>query len=271
MVKARRFDFYPDDWLAGTMSLSIEERGVYITVISAIYSAQKAVKISDIRALCPMHGNSFNSILLALVKSGKLSRKGDEIHSNRCRNEIEKALKRVRKASENGAKGGRVSTKSETYEKRPVSKSESSRARLPSPSPPPPPIDTEGRTSVSVERAGARGTHKNSPSLGGSNAGKSSISTDWQPDITDCEHAARRGWDRRRIEQEAENFRDFCLREGKLYADWNAGWRSWCKIADERGARPNGPPARSPPRSRGSLAEAARSVLARHNLDDKRC
>jgi hypothetical protein len=120
------------------MALSIEERGVYITAISAIYSAQKSIKICHLRALCPMHGNSFNSILLRLVQSGKLSRKGDEIHSKRCRNEIEKALKRVRNAVENGKKGGRPQTKSNGYDTEEVSDPlKLPRARLSSPSPPP--------------------------------------------------------------------------------------------------------------------------------------
>jgi uncharacterized protein YdaU (DUF1376 family) len=141
------------------MTLSIEERGVYITAIAAIYSAQRAVKISHLRALCPMHGNSFNPILLRLVESGKLTRKGDEIHSKRCRIEIEKASKRVRNAAENGLKGGRPQAKPKAYQNPRVSKS----LKLPSPSPSPPPPSEESQPTAGAPDEEVRAPQERAP------------------------------------------------------------------------------------------------------------
>jgi hypothetical protein len=40
-------------------------------------------------------------------------------------------------------------------------------------------------------------------------------------------YAVERGWDRARCEGEFEHFKNYYAAEGKLLADWSAGWRNW--------------------------------------------
>lgn len=99
---------------------------------------------------------------------------------------------------------------------------------------------------------------------------KIQIAPDWQPDLADCAFAAARGWDGRRIGEEADAFADRCKRDQAAYADWNAAWRNWCRNADKFTPRPNGEAAsRHTPARSGSFATAARNVAARYDVGDK--
>jgi hypothetical protein len=40
-------------------------------------------------------------------------------------------------------------------------------------------------------------------------------------------YAVERGWDRARCEGEFEHFKNYYAAEGRLSADWSAGWRNW--------------------------------------------
>jgi len=55
---------------------------------------------------------------------------------------------------------------------------------------------------------------------------------DWSPSLADCQFAAARGWDERRIGDEAERFRDYNTGHGTLASDWAALWRLWVQRAD---------------------------------------
>jgi len=88
------------------------------------------------------------------------------------------------------------------------------------------------------ERAGARG-HQKERSYGPTSR-KTRISTDWQPDLRDVQYAQAKGWDGRRIGEEADAFADRCSRDGATYADWHAAWRTWCRNADKFAGRQGG-------------------------------
>ena len=104
-MKARWFPFYPDEWIAGTVGLSAEEEGLYIRACALIYSHGGPVEIALLKR--GDHGNRVNACLRRLIDQGKLVNVGGKIDQKRCENELEKAEKRVGKARENGAKGGR--------------------------------------------------------------------------------------------------------------------------------------------------------------------
>lgn len=99
--KVRHIDFYPDEWLAGTATLDAVAIGVYISICALIYSHGGPVKIAEVRRFVKCHGNTFNAALRQLESLGKCDRFGDEIDVKRCRNELEKAKKRLRIAIEN--------------------------------------------------------------------------------------------------------------------------------------------------------------------------
>lgn len=99
-MKARRFDFYPDDWLAGTATLDAEEVGVYITAVAAIYSHGGPIPKTELRRLCRCHGNAYNRAVKRLLSLGKLIENGRDLSNKRCENELENARKRIEKAEQ---------------------------------------------------------------------------------------------------------------------------------------------------------------------------
>lgn len=60
-------------------------------------------------------------------------------------------------------------------------------------------------------------------------------------------------------DREWDKFRDRCLRDGARYADWDAAWRNWCRMAVERFGAADPPP--QPP-----LATCVWSVREGHKL-----
>ena len=108
MQKIRYVDFYPDEWIAGTVGMSLADEGLYIRVCALIYSHGGPVALAHLKKTCfHDHGHHLNACLQRLLAMGKLTLNGDQIDSKRCANEIQKACKRITKARQNGAKGGR--------------------------------------------------------------------------------------------------------------------------------------------------------------------
>ncbi len=116
-LKIRRVDWYFDEWLAGTARLDAAERGVYVTICNLIYSHGGPIDSEGLASLCGCHGNAFRRIIARLKKLGKIIENGSQIGVKRCGKEIERALIRLEKASENGGKGGRPSNKINGLEK----------------------------------------------------------------------------------------------------------------------------------------------------------
>ena len=107
----RRADFYPDDWLAGTTELSLEEEGAYIRVCALIYSKNQPIPDNErwLAGACRVSLRKWTTLRQSLLDAGKITIEDGLIHQHRCEYELEKAAKRARKCAENGAKGGRKS------------------------------------------------------------------------------------------------------------------------------------------------------------------
>lgn len=104
-VKIHTVDFHADEWIAGTIELSLEEEGLYIHICALIYSRGGPIQVGVLKNR--VHGNKLRALLSRLEAAGKIIRNGSEIDQKRARKELETAEKRVRKLRENGAKGGR--------------------------------------------------------------------------------------------------------------------------------------------------------------------
>lgn len=72
---------------------------------------------------------------------------------------------------------------------------------------------------------------------------KGRLPPDWQPDLSDREHAASRGWDGATIAEQAEVFRDHHIAKGTHSEDWAASWRTWVYNAKRFAPRHHGGPA----------------------------
>jgi hypothetical protein len=96
-LKIRRIDFYPDDWIAGTLCLGHEERSVYISVCVAIWSQGGPADVKFVRQICP--GPHFKRALDRLVEKGKVtlieSMDGPKVAQKRAESELERARKRT--------------------------------------------------------------------------------------------------------------------------------------------------------------------------------
>lgn len=121
---------YHSDALAGFMSLSLEERGAFQTLLDLIYDRQGPI-LDNERLLAGYMGVSirkWRSLRADLLAKGKIFLTEDGmIHNSRAEKEIENDAKTSRKHAENGLKGGRK--KSENAKKG-NENSEGSLARL---------------------------------------------------------------------------------------------------------------------------------------------
>lgn len=91
------FQFYPNDWLAGTRGLSAVETGVYITIIATLYD-RAAPLPNDPERLARMCGASkrvFVSALNRLVEDGKLLLTEQGIWNERVAEELQNRNEKV--------------------------------------------------------------------------------------------------------------------------------------------------------------------------------
>jgi uncharacterized protein YdaU (DUF1376 family) len=113
------FQFYPNDWLAGTRGLSAVETGVYITIIATLYD-RAAPLPNDPERLARMCGASkriFVAALNRLVEDGKLMLTERGIWNERVEEELQnrnEKVERNKKAAET-----RWSGKSELNQQQP--------------------------------------------------------------------------------------------------------------------------------------------------------
>jgi uncharacterized protein YdaU (DUF1376 family) len=95
-IKIRRFDFYPGDWLGGTVALSLAQRGLYITACAMIYEAGGPISKTDLRRAAGCRSDTLNRHLSKLIEMGKLQLRDDGmIDQLRCEREILRATCRI--------------------------------------------------------------------------------------------------------------------------------------------------------------------------------
>lgn len=111
MNKARRIDYYPDEFLAGVAGrLTMAEGNVYWLVCTLIYSHGEPVDDDPkwiARLIDGANARGVEHALSGLESKGKVTRTGGKLSVNRCLKELEKTTERIGKNGENGAKGGR--------------------------------------------------------------------------------------------------------------------------------------------------------------------
>jgi hypothetical protein len=120
--KARRVDYYPDEYIAGVGGvLRADEQGVYWMLCSLIMSEGHSIEQNDRRfaALCQIRPSYSKRIIEKLISCGKIMRQSDgKLSQKRSQSEVEKSLKRIQTASENGSNGGRPSLKDEENQRK---------------------------------------------------------------------------------------------------------------------------------------------------------
>jgi len=147
MQKPRRIDYYPDDFLAGVAGkLTPVDMATYWMICTLQYSQGDTIDDDPTwisRLFADTHWWTIRASIDRLVIAGKVVREGSKIGVKRAARELQDARRRLASSVQNGRKGGRPSTESDTSEKQPVIFPKT----LPSPSPSPnikPPTPLQG-------------------------------------------------------------------------------------------------------------------------------
>ena len=115
MDRLFRIDFYPQDWIIDTGRLTLEERGLYIQIVSLIYANRGAIE-NDAAWIAGVSGCSVRkakSIISQLEARGVIQISGSKITQKRAENE----LKSKREHLEVSSKGGRKSAETRAKDK----------------------------------------------------------------------------------------------------------------------------------------------------------
>lgn len=107
---------YHSDALAGFMSLSLEERGAYQTVLDMIYDHGGPIHDNErlLAGYMQCSVRKWKMLREALLSKGKIYLTRDGMISNsRAEKEFENDAKTARKLAENGSKGGRARVENE--------------------------------------------------------------------------------------------------------------------------------------------------------------
>lgn len=99
---------FPDNFIAGTVGLTLEEKGAYSLVLDLMYVRGGPVPDEPryIAGVCNCSVRKWNAIRQRLIDLGKIHAVDGYLTNDRAQEEIEIAGKISREAAENGAKGG---------------------------------------------------------------------------------------------------------------------------------------------------------------------
>lgn len=215
---------FPSDFIAGTISLTLEEAGAYSYIIDLIHDRGGPIPDDPqwIARVCGCSTRKWNTIRKRLIRAGKISEKEGLILSFRAEKDaINGGIERD-KLAESGVKGGRKSPEKKT--------TLSNNNGL-----------AENRLKQSIcqkpeEERTLSGSKEKPPKR------KSKIPDGWEPSDRGTTYALEKGMSLLTLETEAERFRDYHLKNGKLFIDWEACWRTWVQnwvgYEAERKAKP---------------------------------
>jgi uncharacterized protein YdaU (DUF1376 family) len=109
MAKRPWYKRYPSDFIAGTIGLSLEEKGAYSICLDLIYD--RGGPIPDdarwIAGVCGCSVRKWVALRAALISTGKLLADDGHLTNNRARREISALDRASEAAAASGAKGGR--------------------------------------------------------------------------------------------------------------------------------------------------------------------
>lgn len=107
MNQCRRWiPVYPDDWLSGTLDLTLEQEAAYLRVCLLIYARGGPIPDNErwLAGACRVSTRRWRALRQALVDAGKITIEGGLIRQSRCEFELEKAANFARKQRENVSK-----------------------------------------------------------------------------------------------------------------------------------------------------------------------
>ena len=231
------FKFFPSDWLGGTAGLSAAERGVYVTLIAAIYDQGGPIKRDDARLArqCGLPKAGFVRALQALVDLGKIEIEGCDLTNSRAKRELIERENRIAVARAGAAvTNGKAQKKSTNVFRSsdalasesatdPAMRSKRYRALTQEPEPDSMAEAIE-RVAGSREAEGSRMDPIPNASLPGRST---SISVDEPLSEPDLAAAIAAGVSESQAAAEWRAFVDFNLANANRSFNWSAKWRLW--------------------------------------------
>lgn len=254
---------YTDDWIAGTIDLSFEEKGFYFELLLRMWERKASLPNDERWIACALGCNprTVRKLLSALVDSGKLYIENGQVVNARMMREISTHLEDVaRKSKPNSEPIGaefaanstgttaKTAAKSTTDDSLPYSRSQKVEKKVTPPVVPPqpeamPPAAPPARTAKRGSRLPDDWT----------------LPDDWrQWALTNCPASSTADVDR-----EALKFANFWQAKAGANAcklDWSKTWRNWCLTAFARA--PVKPAAAQAVDFRAARREAERQMLA---------
>lgn len=107
---------FPDNFIAGTVGLTLEEKGAYSLVLDLMYVRGGPVPDEPryIAGVCNCSVRKWNAIRAKLIADGKIHVVNGYLTNDRAEKEIENAAKDAQERAENGSKGGNKSAEKRT-------------------------------------------------------------------------------------------------------------------------------------------------------------
>ena len=250
MARVRRVDFSADEWIGGTLGMTLEEEGLFIRLTARYYSRNEAPPADEkeLARICGIRPQVLRRVLARLKLLGKFHETGAKLLSNRCETELKLAQNRIETATINGAKGGRPKNLAKPDGYFPANLTTTTTTKKKESKEDSPPLPT-----VAAPLAGGPDTPPQHQANGHDRSQGHRLPDDWEPSADDCEFAVQCGLD---PNEAADEFRDYWLAKPGIAArklDWSRTFRNSCrKRAEHRGrGQPDG------------LIAAARRAFAR--------
>lgn len=107
---------FPDNFIAGTVGLTLEEKGAYSLVLDLMYVRGGPVPDEPryIAGVCNCSVRKWNAIRAKLIDLGKIHAVDGYLTNDRAEKEIENAAKDAQERAENGSKGGNKTAENRT-------------------------------------------------------------------------------------------------------------------------------------------------------------
>lgn len=216
----------PSKALSGMIGLSLEERGVYNTVLDLLYSTWRPLE--DDRAFlanwCGCAVQKLNPIVRRLIEKGRLItfEEGGRTYLSDEAFEAERSA--VKGPGETRSGRRQVEEKSGEVEEKSAGVGQNTGL-----------LDTSGEEKQELVSLEKNREEKNNPPTpqGGRRKPKRSIPDGFpeQPLIDEQQAKARLAGANVDIANQAERFRNWSVGKDARYADWPATWRNWCDRA----------------------------------------
>lgn len=209
---------YPSDFIAGTISLSLEEAGAYSYIIDLIHDRGGPIPDDPqwIARVCGCSTRKWKGIRVKLIQAGKIYENDGFISSKRAEKDAETNAKEARKLSESGAKGAEKTNKkkAEENENNDLGKNR--------------PEKTERHTRSQILEELPNGN-----SIGATSArkpkGATPLADDWQPSEQNYRTGEAEGYDHDEIGWLADGFRDHWQGNGKRRSEWGRTFANWLR------------------------------------------